>query len=177
MADNISAVELAALSFAPAADEVAFSGDTAKVQLIRPVHVGGAEGAKTLSDITVATGALVHVTPRTSGGLDGYHVVAQGSDNAANIKSSAGQVYTIGCFNKAAYPVYVKLYNTASAPNPLSDAPVFTLGVQSGVRVCENFLPGKAFATGISVAIVKNIDDNDDTAVTASDCVLDIGYK
>jgi hypothetical protein len=178
MADNVSTIELAAKSFVPAADEVSFSGDTTKVQLIRPVHVGGSEGAKTLSDLTDATGLFVHVKPGTTGGLDGYHVVAQGSNNAANIKASAGQIYTISGFCKANYAVYAKFYNKATTPDPTVDVPVFTYVMQAGVRPPQDEFPGgKAFSLGISVAIVKGIDDNDNTDVTASDCVLDVGYK
>lgn len=112
----------------------------------------------------------------TGGGLD-YHKVAAGSTNAANIKAAAGQVYGIKGFNLAAYPVYVKLYNTAGAPNPAADVPVRTIAMQSGVR-CEDLIPkGLAFAAGIGIAIVKNIADNDNTAVVASDCVVDIDYR
>ena len=41
-----------------AADEVAYSGDTTKVQLMRLVHVSGSEGSKTLSEIADATNGL-----------------------------------------------------------------------------------------------------------------------
>jgi hypothetical protein len=41
-----------------ATDEVTHSGDTADVQLIRPVHVTGSEGSKTVVDITDAYGRL-----------------------------------------------------------------------------------------------------------------------
>jgi hypothetical protein len=41
-----------------AADELTYSGDTAKVQVLRLVHVSGAEGAKTLHEIADATNGL-----------------------------------------------------------------------------------------------------------------------
>jgi hypothetical protein len=42
-----------------ATDEVTYSGDTADVQLTRPVHVTGAEGSKTVVDVTSADGLIV----------------------------------------------------------------------------------------------------------------------
>ncbi len=60
MADNRN---LAALTGNVAADEVTYSGDTTVVQLVRLVVVAGAEGSKTLSEISDATnGVDVDVT-------------------------------------------------------------------------------------------------------------------
>lgn len=56
MADNVA---LPATGVNAAADEVTYSGDTTKVQLIRPVHVAGSEGSKTLTDITTTQGQAV----------------------------------------------------------------------------------------------------------------------
>lgn len=56
MADNVA---LPAASGTVAADEVPFSGDTALVQLLRPVHVEGSEGSKTLYDLTGQQGMFV----------------------------------------------------------------------------------------------------------------------
>lgn len=112
-----------------------------------------------------------------SGGGSDYHKVSAGSNNAVNIKNAAGQVYGIQGMNIAAYPVYVKLYDKATAPNPAADTPIRTIAMQAGVR-CDDDIPnGLAFATGISIAIVKGIADNDNTAVVASDCVVDVDYK
>lgn len=58
-----------------ACDELTYSGDTVKLQLIRLVHVEGSEGAKTLTEITTTQGLAVVAradTQRiavTSGGL------------------------------------------------------------------------------------------------------------
>ena len=54
MADNRN---LAALSGNVAADEVTYSGDTAVVQVFRPVGVTGAEGAKTVVEIVGSAGS------------------------------------------------------------------------------------------------------------------------
>lgn len=56
MADNI-AVSSAA-TYSVATDEVTYSGDSAEVQLFRPVHVTGTEGSKTVTDLTDSYGRL-----------------------------------------------------------------------------------------------------------------------
>lgn len=116
-------------------------------------------------------------TPTTAGGVTDYHAVAAGSNNAAVIKASAGQVYGIQGFNNAAYPVYVKLYNKATTPAPASDAVIRSIGIQAGTAFFSQIPNGLPFATGIAVAIVKGISDTDNTSVVASDCVVDIDYK
>lgn len=114
----------------------------------------------------------------TSGGATPYHKVSAGNNNAALIKGSAGQVYGWKVYNNGAYPVYVKLYNeTTNPPTPASDTPFITIGVQAGTQASEAISSGIAFGTGIGIAIVKGIADNDNTAVLANDCVADIFYK
>lgn len=58
MADNVNVVsEATTVLFKVAMDEVTYSGDTAKVQLIRPVGVTGAEGSKTVTEILGTAGS------------------------------------------------------------------------------------------------------------------------
>lgn len=114
--------------------------------------------------------------PQTSGGTSDYHKISAASNNADTIKASAGQVYGVSVFNNAQYPVYVKLYNKASAPAPASDTPIRTIGVQAGVCRDVPIFYGLACATGIAIAIVKGIADNDNTSVAASDCAVDVDY-
>jgi hypothetical protein len=105
----------------------------------------------------------------------GYHAIAAASNNAANIKNSAGVLFAVHVFNNTTYPVYVKLYNKASSPTPASDTPVLTIGVQAGTPR-DVLLTPKDFPTGISIAMVKNIADNDNTSLAASDCTVDVEY-
>jgi hypothetical protein len=104
-----------------------------------------------------------------------YHAVSAATTNAANVKASAGTVVGYDIFNNGAYPVYVKLHNTAGTPTAGSGV-VRTIGVQAGTRAVSP--PGLSFAlgTGIGISIVKGIADADATAVAASDCVVDLSY-
>lgn len=60
MADNVTLPAQGSGSTTPivAADEVTYSGDTAKVQLMRMVVVSGSEGSKTLSEISDSTNGI-----------------------------------------------------------------------------------------------------------------------
>jgi hypothetical protein len=161
MADNAAVLSDATTElFKAATDEVPYSGQTAHVQLVRLVHVSGAEGSKVVTDL----------------GGSSYHVVAAASANAANIKASAGVVYGIDIFNNAAYPIYVKLHNTSGAPTPGSGV-VRAFGVQAGVHYSKTFPLGLAFTTGIGISIVTGITDASAAAVAANDCVVDVEYK
>jgi hypothetical protein len=91
------------------------------------------------------------------------------STNATNLKASAGQIYEIDLFNVAAYDVFVKFYNKASAPTVGSDTPVWTLPLKSGTGYCREFLAGRPFTTGVSYAITKLQADSDTTAVALHD--------
>lgn len=143
-------------------------------QRIKLIH--GADGVNA-GDVSTANPLPVAQYPVTSGGGADYHKVSAGSTNAASIKGAAGQVYGIQGFNLAAYPVYVKLYDKATAPNPAADTPVRTIALQAGVRADDDIANGLVFALGIGIAIVKGLADNDNTAVVASDCVVDVDYK
>jgi hypothetical protein len=104
-----------------------------------------------------------------------YHKVSAGSNNAANIKAAAGTVTGWKIYNNSNYPIYVKLFDKATAPSPGSDTPKQTIGVDAGDSDLITSA-GYVYTTGIGIAIVKGIADADNTPVLASDCVVDIFY-
>jgi len=116
-------------------------------------------------------------TPSSSGGCTPARVIAAASTNATSVKASAGQVYGWALFNQAAYDVFVKLYNKASAPTVGTDTPVMTLKVPAGGGVVEDIGSGIAFGTGIALAITKLIADSDTTVLVANDCIANLWYK
>lgn len=118
----------------------------------------------------------VAIAPAIHGGVSNYHKVALGTNNAAVIKNSAGQVYGVKAFNNTTYPVFVKLYDKATTPNPAVDVPVKTIGLQAGLGVADEIGFGIPFTNGIGIAIVLGISDTDNNAVVANDCVVDVEY-
>lgn len=105
----------------------------------------------------------------SSNNLTNTRIVSAATTNATNLKASAGQIYTIDLFNSAAYTVFLKLYNKASAPTVGTDTPAWTIPIPAGSGYSKTFYFGLTQGTGISYAITKNIGDSDTTAVAASD--------
>lgn len=108
-----------------------------------------------------------------------FHRISAASNNAVLIKNSPGTLFSWSMFNASAggYPVYVKFYDKASGPpNPATDVPVATIGVQAGLSRELSLPRGLVFNNGIGMAIVKGISDTDNTPVAAGDCSVDISY-
>lgn len=118
----------------------------------------------------------IRETPQTSGGLLTSKTIAAASTNATSIKASAGQLYGWQIVNNASSVRYVKFYNKASAPTVGTDVPVFTLGLAANTSANVLNSIGIAYSTGIAIAITAGIADNDTTAVSANDLVVNIFY-
>lgn len=137
-------------------------------------EVAAVKNAAPTTEYGLIARALIY--PPTTGGCSNFHLVAAGSGDANNVKASAGQLFGVRVFNKANVPIYVKFHNTAGTPTAGAGV-VKTIGCQAGMSRDVPIPLGHAFATGIGISIVTGIADNDATAVSASDCVVDIEYK
>lgn len=146
-----------------ATDQVTYSGDTADVQIFRPVDVTGSEGSKT-----------VKTWPRV---VSAFHFVTTANTNAQNVKASAGTLRGLYIFNSANYAIYVKIHNSSGTPTAGSGV-VRTFGVQGGREILIN-LPGGGLelSTGIAITIVKGLADADATPIAAEDAVGEIFYE
>jgi hypothetical protein len=128
-------------------------------------------------DSGCAGGGTTSLVPATSGGLTLSHTVTAATTNATSTKGTAGQVYQICINNGAAYPVYLKLYNNATAPTVGTTTVVKTIVAQAGLPSCVNTEEGLAFGTGIAWAVTKNLVDTDTTAVALNDATVELAYK
>lgn len=145
-----------------------------------PVVMGGVDGSGNVQQLTIGTttgGLLIHSIPGAANGVTMQRVTAAGSTNATSIKASNGNIYGWSLFNTAAYIVYVKFYNKASAPTVGTDTPVFIIGVPAGGSKDFNSSVGMSFSTGVAYAITKGVTDADTTATLANDLVGVINYK
>jgi hypothetical protein len=106
-----------------------------------------------------------------------YHKVAAAGTNAANIKAAGGFVAGWNIFNDTEFPLYVKLFNLATAPIPGSSLPQQTIAVQAGQTAVAAAGSGLTYSTGIAIAITGNLADLDATPVSAGSCVVDIFYQ
>jgi len=122
--------------------------------------------------------STVSLVPETSGGLSTKHFVAAASDNATNLKGSAGQVYSIDAYNNSSAPVYFKLYNASSSPTGCGATNLYkVVGIQAGTQHTLQSEEGWAMGTGIGYCLTAGISDSDDTAVSANVATIDVGYK
>lgn len=139
-----------------------------------------------VSGITVASHAVTNagtfavqatqILTAAANGLTSSRVNAAASTNATSLKTSAGQVGEIDVFNVAAYTVFLKLYNKASAPTVGTDTPIWTIPIAAGGGYSKSFPRGKSFSTGIAYAITKLQADSDTTVVVAGDLTGSIDW-
>jgi hypothetical protein len=124
----------------------------------------------------------VNIEAATAGGVSVYTLQPAASDNHANIKNGAGQVYAITAFNNSATINYVRLYNAASGFNGCNSA---TNLVWSGhipastsdAGFVVDFATPIAFSTGISICVTGAYGQTNTTNATASAIDLNVNYK
>lgn len=91
-----------------------------------------------------------------------------GTTNATLVKSSAGNIYELIATNMSATPIYVKVYNKATAPTVGTDIPILTIPVPAYSFVNTEFSKVGLRATlGLGFAITGALADTDATVVTA----------
>lgn len=88
------------------------------------------------------------------------------------IKAGKGQLFAIDVANANSAIRYLKIYNKATAPTN-SDTPVAThLLPGTSARTIMISTAGQEFLTGISYRASTGVADNDNTAPTANDVVV-----
>lgn len=124
---------------------------------------------RVVADASPATGGIPSISRLLS--------AAGTSGDATNVKASAGRVYFIRGTNVRISAVYLKLYNSASAPTAGSGTPVDTIYLPPSGSFVFDFPVGLTFSTGIGFTLVTGGADNSSTSVTAGDILaLSIGY-
>lgn len=108
-------------------------------------------------------------TANISGRPTPNRVVAGATTNATSVKAGFGNVYGWAFYNTAAYDVFVKFYDKATAPTVGTDTPAFTVKVKAGDKDLLVTSLGIPFKLGIAYAITKLIADSDTTVTVAND--------
>lgn len=129
------------------------------------------QGAPSMTPLAATT-----VLTSTASGMTSSRVNAAASTNATSLKASVGNIGEIDIYNPAAYAVFLKFYNKASAPTVGTDTPVWTIPVAAGGGYSKSFPRGKSFSTGIAYAITKLQADTDTTVVVAGDLTGSIDW-
>lgn len=135
--------------------------------------------------VTNAGTFAVQSTPAvsTAGGITTTYVLEPAaSDNHANIKNGAGNVYWMSAFNNSATINYIRLYNAATGFNGCNSAtnlvweghiPAST----SDAGFIQNFNTPISFTTGISICVTGAYGQTNTTNATASAISITIGYN
>lgn len=143
---------------------------------IPAAQISGTQPVSIASLPTLATGTNIigqvrQVCQSAANGSLVAKIEAAATTNATSTKASAGVVYQWQFTNVAAYPVYIKFYNKASAPTVGTDVPILKVAVPAGAMATMPHGPGVTFSTGIAYAITKLVADSDTTVVAAGDVV------
>jgi len=165
------------------------SGSTTAVTQATGTNLHAVIDSGSTTAVTQATGTNLHTVvdsgtitanlgPATSGGLSMTHFVAAATDNHTNVKSTAGQLYSVHGFNTLATPLYFKLYDSSSTPTGCGATNLKkVIAIQAGTEFLYTQPQGVAFASGIGYCLTSGITDADDTATTLSAATIDLDYK
>jgi len=92
--------------------------------------------------------------------------------NATNLKVGNSALFWMNSINTAAYAVYVKFYDKATAPVVGTDIPVLTVMVAAGAPGLFNPAEPVYFQNGLAYAVTKLSPDTDTTVVVAGDLIF-----
>lgn len=117
----------------------------------------------------------VGIVPGTANGWTPYRDLNAGTTGQV-VKASMGRIGGGIVSNNAAAARFLKLYDKATAPTS-SDTPVMTIQLPQASAISLDGLRDMQFLNGISYRASNAIADNDTTAPTANDVVLNLLYN
>lgn len=182
--DDDSLALLGPVSEVAPATDTASSGHNGRLQRIAqrltsiiallPASIGQKASTGSLSVVLASDqGSITTVATAPSG--SSRLLSAAASTNATSVKGSAGTIKAIQGYNAKASPVYLKLYNKATAPTVGTDTPVKTIYLPPSSAFALDFSFG--FSVGIAYALTGAAADNDATALAAGDILcLNVDY-
>jgi hypothetical protein len=131
------------------------------------------------------TGTLtVTMAPSTTNGLTPYRSLPTGATNQDStvVKSSAGTLFGIQASSIASSAVWLKLYDTATAPTS-SSTPIKTILIPANTTSANGAgnnlnlsTMGIKFSNGIAFRVSTGIADSDATAVTTGQLAINFDY-
>lgn len=120
----------------------------------------------------------------STGGASSFSEIVPANTTGVSVKASAGTLYYLNLANIGSTVLWVKLYDTATAPTCGSGTPVRRLMLPiastaaNGAGNNIDFGPvGVAFSSGIGMCVTAGIADADTTSPTANVATVGISYK
>ena len=154
---------------------------------------GNAIGRQTIWDYSAAAnGAGVNsnhqllTAPNASaaGGGSAASAIVANNTTGVNVKASAGTIYGVVASSIGTVPLYIKVYDNASAPTCGSGTPILRLMIPANASAANGAatnIPlgafGLATSSGIGYCATTGIADNDTTAPAASSYLINILYN
>lgn len=164
-------------AFTPATSRVLPAGFFADETATDSVDEGDIGAARITLDRKQIVTPYVHAA---AGGTTNYTALSTAAVLTAEIKSSAGKVFSLECFNINAAARFVRLYNQTGAPASTDTANVVWQGVIPGATTGGGFTiswpMGKQFATGIGIRATTGIAHNDTGALAANELTFNVSY-
>lgn len=167
MADNVSITSGSGTTIA--ADDVGSGVLHQRVKL-----TWGADG--TGNDTQITKPLPVEICPNGGGGCSVFYRTSAASTNSANIKASAGNVYSITATNTNAAVRYLRFYNSASAPTVGTTATYACYALPGNGGIVIDLANSIAFSAGIGISLTTGAADTNTSAVAADEIKLVIGY-
>lgn len=98
--------------------------------------------------------------------------------NGTLVKNSRSNLHRVHGYCAASAPIFLKLYDKASAPTVGTDVPVITIRLANGAYFDHSWgSRGRGFDLGIGYAITGVAADNDTTAIASGDVLcLNVEY-
>jgi hypothetical protein len=107
--------------------------------------------------------------------------IAPATPAVNTVKAAAGVVTSITCFNLLATPVYINLFDLASGSITLGTTSAnykfMCPGNTAGAGFVASLPWAVSFATGINYSVSGAIALTDNTAITASSVIVNIGFN
>jgi hypothetical protein len=116
----------------------------------------------------------------TTGGASYSNEIAPATPAAVAVKTSAGNIYGVTAMNLGTTPVYIKFWDTTTAPTLGSTAANYQFmvpGNTGGAGVVIQFNFPRSHANRIYYAVTGAISLTDDTSITGSSVVVDVAYN
>ena len=110
-------------------------------------------------------------------GATPFHLVSAGSANNTNIKPSNASIYGYSISNTTASTTeFVKFFNKATTPAAGTDIPIWSVQVPGASTVTAYFSVPISCSAGLGLATVTGAADNNSSAVSAGDLVINVVY-
>lgn len=164
-------------AFTPATSKVMMAGFEADETATDSVDEGDAGAGRMTLDRKIIVTPYAHAA---AGGTSNYTALSTAAVLTAQIKGSAGKVFSIECYNINAAARYVRLYDQTGAPASTDTANVVWQGIIPGATTGAGFTVtwpmGKQFATGIGIRATTGIAHNSTGALAADELTFNVSY-